>query len=274
MSTARPDGGVCPASLERGEVSHFPHAPFPLPAAADRAFLLRQRGGGFGRKHICYDPHARTLTGQGGGDADRLAGILADFSRGLQAWLAEALPAYVGGIDPDRATFRPEEEATRSLRPHARNDLLHVDAFPSRPARGRRILRVFANLHPTEPRVWATAEPLARLLPRYRGRLAKSNAGWFHSWGARVLGLFRPDHASPEDVFMLRLHDYLKCDLDFQQRGTRRLWRFGPGAGWLAMTDGCTYAELRGQFALEHSFFIAPEVLACPELAPARLIAA
>ena len=33
-------------------------------------------------------------------------------------------------------------------------------------------------------------------------------------------------------------------------------------AVWLAMTDACTYAVLRGRFALEHSFFITPRVLA------------
>ena len=72
---------------------------------------------------------------------------------------------------------------------------------------------------------------------------------------------------------MLRFHDYLKTNEEFQERGSKRLWSFPPGSAWLAMTDACCYAELRGRFALEHSYFIAPGVLACPELAPARLVA-
>jgi hypothetical protein len=268
-----------PEALERGGLVFFPQAPFPLPAGDDLAFLLSLAAAGPRHKHISCDPRSGELTGlarPGAGQAGRLRGLLADFSRGVTAWLGEALPAYRGGVEPDRASFRPDEEATRRLRPNARNDLLHVDAFPGRPARGRRILRVFANVNPLEPRVWATSEPLPRLLPRYRDRVRRSAAGWFHEVGARVLGLLRPPErrTGPADVFMLRLHDFLKGDLDFQQRGPRRLWRFPPGSAWLAMTDACTYAELRGRFALEHSFFIDPGVLALPELAPARLVAA
>jgi hypothetical protein len=278
-TTTPPGGGPTPEALERGELVFFPQAPFPLPAGDDLAFLLAQRAAALGHKHISCNPQTGALTGlarQGAQQPERLRRLLIEFSRGVAAWLEQALPAYRGGVEPDRASFRPEEEATRRLRPNARNDLLHVDAFPGRPARGRRLLRVFANVNPAEPRVWATSEPLPQLLPRYRGRVRRWGAGWFHEVGARILGLLQPagKRTSPADVFMLRLHDYLKGDLEFQQRGQRRLWRFPPGSAWLAMTDACTYAELRGRFALEHSFFVAPAVLACPELNPARLVGA
>ena len=79
---------------------------------------------------------------------------------------------------------------------------------------------------------------------------------------------------SPSDRFMLRLHDFLKASQDFQRHGSRRLWYFPPGSAWLAMTDSCTYAELRGRHALEHSFFVRPEVLVRPDLAPEALLRA
>jgi hypothetical protein len=66
------------------------------------------------------------------------------------------------------SVFRPEEEANRKLRLTARNDLLQVDAFPSRPTGGARILRVFANVNLTEPRAWMTAAPFSELLARLR----------------------------------------------------------------------------------------------------------
>ncbi len=266
-----------PESLESGELLFLPQAPFALPTGDDHAFLLEQQPGGLRRKHICYDPTRDEVTGfvwQSWEQAERLRRILAEFSQAVTCWLKDSLPRYQRGITPDLATFRPEEAATRRARPHARNDLLHVDAFPGRPARGRRILRVFANIHPSEVRVWATSEPLSRLLHRYADRVRQSSAGWFHEWGARLTRLLRVNRPCPSDVFMLRLHDYLKSDFDFQQRGSRRLWRFPPGSVWLAMTDACSHADLRGQFALEHSFFISPEVLACPELAPAHLLRA
>jgi hypothetical protein len=71
---------------------------------------------------------------------------------------------------------------------------------------------------------------------------------------------------------MLRLHDYLKGNDDFQ-RCNRRVWHFPPGSVWLAMTDACSHAVLRGRFALEHSFFIAGGVLARPDLSPEGLLA-
>jgi hypothetical protein len=39
------------------------------------------------------------------------------------------------------------------------------------------------------------------------------------------------------------------------------------------MTDACSHAVLRGRFALEHSFFVSPSVLAVPEESPAALLA-
>lgn len=266
---------IAPEGLERGELVLLPTAPFSLPSQDDRDFLLQQEALP-GHKHLCFNPHTHSLSGSRRIDdaqEARLRRVLAEFSRTVTAWLVEVLPEYRGGIEPDRATFRPDEEATRRLRLHARNDLLHIDSFPGRPAHGRRLLRVFVNLHPSEARVWATSEPLPRLLDRYRERVRRSSAGWFHELGARVwklLGLATP---SPSDLFLLRLHDYLKNDQEFQQRGTRRLWRFPPHSSWLAMTDVCSYAELRGRYALEHSFFISPKVLRCPEFAPARLVA-
>ena len=46
--------------------------------------------------------------------------------------------------------------------------LLHIDAFPSRPMRGRRILRFFANVAPNSPRHWHVGQPFedfARVRP-------------------------------------------------------------------------------------------------------------
>jgi hypothetical protein len=267
------------ATLEHGEVLFFPKAPFPLPEGDDHLFLLRQSMGGAVHKNISYNPHTDTVAGFARRDpaqVERLRAVLARFSQAVRDWLPSALPLYQGGHEADRVSFRPEEEATRKLRRNARNDLLHVDAFPGRPAKGRRILRVFANINPKEPRVWATSDPLPVLLRQHRGAVEQASAGWVSRLKARIVDWSRPAGARREasDWFMLRLHDYLKGSDDFQQRCPRKLWYFPPGSVWLAMTDGCSHAVLRGCYALEHSFFIAPESLVCPEMAPARLLAA
>jgi hypothetical protein len=72
---------------------------------------------------------------------------------------------------------------------------------------------------------------------------------------------------------MLRLHDFLKANEDFQERTPKRFWTFGAGSAWVAFTDVCSHAVLRGQYALEHSYFVAPQVLALPAESPPALLA-
>ena len=256
--------------LERGEVVFYPQTPFILPSGEDYAFLLDQQSGGVIHKDIGFNPHNGKAIGFVRHDviqAEHLERVFGEFARAALEWLRLALPTYAPGIEADRVSYRPEEEATRRLRHNARNDLLHVDAFPGRPAKGRRILRLFTNIHPSETRVWVTSEALPRLLPQVRDRVTRGTNWWRHL--ADLVG-----RRSPSDRFMLRLHDFLKASHDFQRHGARRLWHFPPGSAWLAMTDGCTYAELRGRCALEHSFFVRPEVLVRPDLAPEALLRA
>lgn len=263
------------ACLERGEVVSFSGCPFALPADDDHRFLLEQRLGGRVHKNISYDPAAGKAAGfakQSAAHSERLRGVLAGFAQAATDWLAQALPRYAAKWRLDRVSYRPEEEATRKLRLKARNDLLHVDAFPSRPTNGWRILRLFVNVNPTEPRVWVTSDPFAKLFERF-GRQAGLPSDAVPLLG-RMLRLFRPGTPrSDYDAFMLRFHDYLKANELFQEKGPKRFWAFAPGQCWLAMTDTCSHAVLRGRYALEHSYFIDPSSLALPDEAPAAILA-
>jgi hypothetical protein len=265
--------------LERGEVLFFPTAPFALPQDDDLDFLLRQELGSLAHKNISYNPANGKVNGyvrQEGDQEERLRGIFARFSAAATDWLSALLP-YREGWQLDRASFRPQEEATRRLRPKARNDLLHVDAFPGRPSRGNRILRVFANINPREPRIWVTSEPFAKLLKRYgeaAGLPGRSGSRWLQRLQQRMIGLFRPHVGcrSEYDLFMLRFHDYLKLNEEFQEKGPKYLHNFPPGSVWVAMTDTCSHSVLRGRYALEHSYFISPQVLALPNESPPVLL--
>jgi hypothetical protein len=155
----------------------------------------------------------------------------------------------------------------------ARNDLLHVDAFPSRPTNGHRILRLFVNVNLSEPRIWATSEPFGKLLERFGAEVGlptTQRAGWTR----QVLKLFHPGRArrSAYDTFMLRFHNFLKANDEFQEHGPKRFWTFVPGSAWLVLTDVASHAALRGRFALEHSYFVAPEALALPDESPPTLL--
>jgi hypothetical protein len=266
--------------LERGEVIHYPICPFALPEGDDLRFLLEQSLGSRAHKNISYDPHANTAAGfryQSNAQATRLRDLLATFAQTATRWLAAVLPRYATAWQLDRVSFRPEEEATRRLRLTARNDLLHIDAFPSRPTNGYRILRLFTNINPTEPRVWVTSDPFAKLLARYGQEAGLPSAGGsslVQRVRQGVLGVFRPGKKprSAYDSFMLRFHNFLKQNERFQERCPKRYWQFEPGSAWLVLTDTASHAALRGRYALEHSYFIAPQTLALPDESPPVLL--
>jgi hypothetical protein len=265
--------------LERGELIPFDSCPFALPPAEDQAFLLAQRSGGGAHKDICFNPARNSIAGfrfESTGQADRLRSILADFAKNAATWLSGLVPRYASRWQLDRITLRSEEEATRKLRMTARNDLLHFDAFPTRPTRGWRILRLFVNINPSDARVWATSSTFQRVFADYHAQVGLSSiaaTGWARRFSRGLMNLFQPGAAerTSYDEFMLRLHHFLKSCDDFQERSPRRLWHFPPGAAWLLFTDGVTHAELRGRYALDQSFFIASETLALPDEAPAAL---
>jgi hypothetical protein len=272
-------GAPLAEQLERGQVIYYPRCPFPVPEGEDHRFLLEQRLGR-GHKNIGFDPHTGKATGfhkHSPEQADRLRALFAAFSQTATGWLAGVLPGYARGWQLDRISYRPEEESTRRLGQMSRNDLLHVDAFPSRPTNGWRILRLFANVNPSEPRVWITADNFAALLARF-GREVGLPTGERPNLGHRlreaVLGLFQPARRrrSAYDAFMLRLHNFLKANAAYQATCAKREWHFAPGSAWMVITDTATHAALRGRYALEHSYFLSPATLALPAESPAALL--
>jgi hypothetical protein len=266
--------------LERCEIVHFPVCPVPLPEGGDRRFLLEQKLASSAHKNISYDPHSGRANGfkrRDDAQAERLRELLAAFSRNTTSWVADHLPHHARAWRLDRVSYRPDEEATRQLRQTARNDLLHVDAFPSRPTQGHRILRFFVNINPTEPRMWVTSDPFPQLLEKYGrtvGLPSANGLGW--SWRLKegLVRLFQPNRPrrTVYDAFMLRFHDFLKANDDFQEHCAKHYWPFAPGSAWMVFTDAVSHAVLRGRYALEHSYFVAPEGLVLPELSPSAVL--
>jgi len=111
---------------------------------------------------------------------------------------------------------------------------LHVDAFPSRPTRGGRILRVFSNLNLTKPRVWNTTDSFETLAKQYAEDAGLRQIAEDNSYLSRAvqsvaekLG-FSKSGRTAYDVFMLRFHDYLKENREFQQNCPKIKMEFPP----------------------------------------------
>jgi hypothetical protein len=273
------DREVCRV-LEEGNILLFPSTPFALPDN-DREFLLRQRQTEAGyHKNIAYRPGGDRITGvarQQAEDARELRRVLRDYSRTVANFAAAIMPRCAGQWRLDYASFRPQEEASRKLSRHARNDLLHVDSFPTRPTRGDRIFRVFTNINPAAPRVWRTGETFPELAERFAipsGLLERASR---RGVGRSVLALLRsaglPVRVRPRyDEFMHRFHNFLKDNEGYQETARAEVVSFPPGSTWMVFTDMVTHAVLSGQFALEQTFLIARRSLTLPEQAPVAVL--
>ncbi|WP_052639937.1 Kdo hydroxylase family protein [Zavarzinella formosa] len=261
--------------LERGELGAWAVRPFFIPGETDFETLAHPLRMHAGTKDISFDPTSQTFSGRRlppDAITSAFQDVLNRFSLAAREWLVTTFPEYARGLTPDRVTWRGTEEATRRLRHTARNDLLHIDNFPTRPTQGRRILRLFVNLDPADPQVWATSDRFSSLLERFREKQPvpmRSDAEWL-AVGARWLRLLKSGWRgrSEYDAMMLRLHHFLKNDHAFQTRATRKIWMFPPGSAWLVFTDSLSYAWLRGRYTLEHSFFVSPEALREPDESP------
>jgi len=264
--------------LERGKILFFRGMPFELPDSAIKFLLGHGQSASTLHKNISYRPANDVVKGSDlkGADRDHLQAVMKTFSREVTAFITQFLPPYGGTMKLDYASFRPEQEAGRKLSLHKRNDLLHVDAFPTRPTKGARILRVFLNIHPSMSRIWKVGAPFHEFFPRL-ARKQKINPPARQpviaavSAFARQLGL--PLAArSRYDEFMLYLHNWLKENTEFQKDPASRQIEFPSGSCWMVYTDGIPHAVLSGQFALEQTFIVPTNALVSPEVAPVRVL--
>ena len=280
-----PLGRWCCEQLEQGNILFFPETPFSFPDEWRRFLLQQRKGESRYHKNIAYRPAEGRLTGFASENEDeqqRLHEILRGYSALVVQYLAKLLPDYKERWRLDYASFRPFEEQGRDLRVRARNDLLHTDAFPTRPTNGDRILRFFTNLNPEKPRVWVTSQTFEPLAERYAARAGLPGAdarsggalGWLAQKGRHVAkALHLPmTLRSPYDDFMLRFHHYLKENAEFQQSCPKTRHEFPPGSSWMVFTDMVSHAVLSGQFALEQTFLVPRDAMVTPEKAPFRVL--
>jgi hypothetical protein len=266
--------------LERGQILQFREPPFAFPTV-DQEFLRNQEWAELRmHKNVSYRPGEDVLRGVAGdaNTVERVHSIMRNYSARVIEFVGDFLSPYKEKWNLDFASFRPLEEEGRDLPLHKRNDLLHVDAFPSRPTQGGRILRVFTNLNTTRPRVWNTTENFETLAHKYAKPAGLQQIAEDDSFLTRTvqnlgakLGITAAAR-TPYDMFMLRFHDYLKENEEFQKTCPKVKLEFPPLATWLVYTDGVAHAAMSGQYALEQTFLVSPKALVRPEQAPYRIL--
>jgi len=172
-------------------------------------------------------------------------------------------------VERARTSFRPVQVKGRTYSKISDDRLLHIDAFPSRPMRGRRILRFFANVAPSASRSWHVGEPFEDFARQFLPRVGPHWPG--KSWLYDRLGVTH-GRRSRYDELMLSLHDAGKLDSAFQENSPHERIDFPPGCCWLVFTDQVLHAALGGEFALEQTFHLDVSQMAEPERAPVKVL--
>jgi hypothetical protein len=257
-------------AVESGQVLLAEHLGFAL-LPAEHA-LLNERVSNGKAKNISFDSATGTVQGASPDEALRapLAAMMRRFSDHATSLLGALFPPYRLHLERARTSYRPCEIAGRTSTWRKDDTRLHVDAFPSRPMGGKRILRVFSNIDPTgKPRLWRLGEPFEdmarRLFPAIRQPVP------FQASILATLGITRGKR-SRYDHLMLGLHDAAKASAQYQKDAPQMDIAFPAGCTWICYTDQVMHAALAGQFALEQTFYLDVSAMRAPERAPLKAL--
>ena len=256
------------SALEGGAVLVFPHLAFEL-LPQERQFLDTRWSDGKAKNISVEGVSIKGAQGNAADLAD-LARMVARFAADAGALVTASFPRYAPHLRHARTSYRPHTAAGRAVSWRKDDTRLHVDAFPSRPNRGERILRVFCNVNPRgEDRVWRVGETFEamarRLLPRVR-RLVPGEVAALAA--LRVTKGRRTEY----DHLMLGLHDRAKEDVDYQRSSPQREVRFAPGTTWICYSDQVMHAAASGQFMLEQTTHLPQSALYEPARSPLAVL--
>ena len=275
-------------ALESNRIVFFPTCPVPLPDRATLDFLRTELPSRLKLKNISYHPEAGKVSGieANAATTSRVTDLLRSHLNDVSSFLRRVTGDLTNDARIGTCSFRPIEEKGRNLKPHASNELVHIDAGAYGATNGDRILRFFVNVNAERDRVWATKGSFEEVLERCgkkaglldeSGRLsvALTKGRADRAFSAVVAGLAQLNplatvlDSSPYDRAMRRLHNYMKDDEAFKKdlTGYQEV-RFPPNTAWTVFTDGVSHASLEGQFALVTTMIVRRSRMRWPEHAP------
>ncbi|SEA09086.1 Kdo hydroxylase family protein [Variovorax sp. YR216] len=257
------------AALEAGKVLYFPRLGFDI-LPEERA-LLSPKVLSPKVRNISLDAQGR-LKGVEGDEARQqaVAAMVGRFRAQAQQLIHGLLPHYTPALRLAPTSYRPAQVETRVQSWRADDRRLHVDAFPSRPNYGERILRVFTNANPEgAPRVWRVGEPFEAVARRFLPR-----AKPYSRLQARLLRALRVTKSlrSEYDHLMLQLHDGMKSDLEYQKNSEQQTVPFPAGSVWVCFSDQTSHAVMAGQYMLEQTLHLPAARQYNPESSPLAIL--
>ena len=279
-------------ALERGNIVKFTECPIELPGDAELDTLRTDLPNQLKSKNVSYHPEADRVTGL---DADSPIGelactVLKNHRSRVTDFLNTVMPTLSGNMNAGTCSFRPLQEKGRNLKPHASNELVHIDAGAYGATNGDRILRFFVNVNPTTDRVWRSKGAFPDLFDRYgqeaglhdglsptlaRGAMGRLRTSLLHGIANIGLPLAPMLDSSPYDRVMRKFHNFMKDTPDFQKsEDGDQIIRFEPFSAWMVLTDMVSHASVSGQHALIYTGLLPLADCRLPELAPFNILRA
>ena len=256
-------------AVESGKVLYFPHLSFVL--TPEEQGLLRPDVRDPKSRNISLNVDG-SLKGAAGDAAtqQQVAAMVKRFRDQAVALITRLFPEYAKVMRMAPTSYRPMQVETRSQSWRADDKRMHVDAFPSRPNYGERILRVFTNVNPDgAPRVWRVGEPFEDVAKRFVPRSKP-----YVAWQARALNALHVTKSlrSEYDHLMLQLHDGMKGDEDYQKNAPQETVEFAAGSSWVCFSDQAVHSVMAGQYMLEQTLFLPPGTEYDPEASPLAIL--
>ena len=257
------------AAVEAGKVLYFPRLGFAV--QPEEQALLREDTLAPKSRNVSLGADG-VLKGAAGSAQDQqaLAAMVGRFRQQALQLVDDLLPEYKGQLRVAPTSFRPKQVETRAQSVRADDQRMHVDAFPSRPSYGERLLRVFTNLNPHGvPRVWRVGEDFETIARRFLPQ-----AKPYRLWQAKLLNAVHATKSlrSEYDHLMLQLHDLMKFDEQYQKNGTQVTVPFPPGSVWVCFSDQATHAVMSGQFMMEQTLYLPPGKEVDPQASPLAIL--
>jgi 3-deoxy-D-manno-oct-2-ulosonic acid (Kdo) hydroxylase len=254
------------AVVEAGQVLRFPYLPFAL---LESELKFRDPRWADGKaKNISVRWPGGEMRGAIGTGAEQAAlkAMIVRYAEQSEAFALRLFPHYRGHLVRGNTSFRPVNVAGRETSWRKDDTRLHVDAFPSNPMHGTRLLRVFCNVNPSgEARQWRVGESFEEHARRYLPKISRPWPG--SAWLMEKTGVTKRRRTEYDHV-MLQLHDLAKGDADFQRSSPQADVSFAPGTTWVVYSDQVLHAAMGGQHMMEQTFYLDTARLQQPDSSP------
>jgi hypothetical protein len=236
-------------ALESGKVLHFTNLPFDISETEKKLLsplILKKNSRNISLsatnqlKGAECDEHL----------LDALTNLMTRFRQNATTLITSLAPNYK--LETSPTSFRPIQVEDRKQSYRANDKLLHIDAFPTHPNYGKRILRVFININPDNiPRVWRIGEPFEKVANTFLHKVKP-----YSLWQASLLNKCKITKSlrSEYDHIMLQLHDIMKLDSIYQSNAEQIKVPFYSGSVWVCFSDQASHSVMSGQYMMEQTF--------------------